>query len=445
MKRWREEQGQAMVMGVAILLLFLILMGVVDVARLYLARRRAQAAVSAAALAASQAAAQATANKQDPQSAAVQAADTVLADDGYPQGRAQVTMGRYQTEVHVLLGQQVSTLFLGLVGIRSLPVQVEETAIDQPLASSNNCAVLALGQNADYAFSDTQSGFGSLITVNGNLCAGGGTLDPIQFTGSPLTGNGQSVVVNGAVLLPGSGQNLGNLLSATLGIQLNLPILDPLTGMTPPAVPQQQGECTTSNHGNTITCTPGLYGTFNRLPSLVTSNQTLVFEPGLYYVQDTLVDISVVGDGKVQGNGVLFFLNGQGFQINGYAGDVQLSAPTQANAVYFGSPANLLIWATGSPLANISISNSGPPLVSSTMVNGTIYDPQGTVSILNEYDSATHIVNGQVIANVVQAGGVGPVTFGSNTSGQAQVTTAGSGVSSSGPYLCGRAHCGQSD
>jgi Flp pilus assembly protein TadG len=207
----------------------------------------------------------------------------------------------------------VQTTFLGVMGIKSINVNVRGTAAVTNVGGAYYC-VMALNPTAQAALQLTGN---ASITINAPKCViqvNSKDLDAVDMTGNAYIKSIENCFV-------GHLRTVGNSTITPQPDPVCKPIPDPFSAYPRPAV----GSCDYTNFkvsGNkTVTLQPGVYcGGMN-----FSGPVNITFAPGLYVIKDGVITES---GGNFTGNGVSMFLTGQGasVQLSGQA-DWHIVAP----------------------------------------------------------------------------------------------------------------------
>ena len=199
----------------------------------------------------------------------------------------------------------VSASFLKLVGFSSMALSVQSAAVAP--GSPGQFCVLALNRNAQPA-----------LTLTGNASISIRAPDCILQVNSNASGavymNGNTFINSATNCFVGTLTKVGNA-SISPAPQPNCaPVPDPFANYPRPTV----GACGYMNYSassGTITLQPGVYCGGMKF----TGQVNVTFAPGLYVIKDGTIDAQ--GGSSFAGNGVTFFLTGQGagVQLEGQA------------------------------------------------------------------------------------------------------------------------------
>ncbi len=370
---WTKESGQILPLTAALAVAFvLLLLGGVAVGEAFAAKNQAQAAANAGALAGDTVLLQ-TQDWNQAQPAAYAAAEK----NGYSASdisasEVQTRSGSNAVQVKV----QGSVSFVLTMPVSSTS---EGTGLYRQI---DPYSLLTLGRNS---CSTTSNGSGDL-TVNGGMFSDGG----INKNGpGPITAGSIGVAPNG------NGCNEDTDPEPQSGSLQSDPLSTWVVAPTQPVL----GTETTSR--STDTYYPGFY------PNGISENgsNTVVFEPGLYYVGGT--GVSFNGSLTVSGSGLMFYFpptGGGGLTVNGNV-NVSLSAPT--SPLYPGAPNGVVLWDAGSAYDTINGGND-------VQLNGTFYAPKANLVVNGT--STANMLDGQVLTNSVTFNGHNDLTIGSSTS-----------------------------
>jgi hypothetical protein len=131
-----------------------------------------------------------------------------------------------------------------------------------------------------------------------------------------------------------------------------------------------------------------------------------VFNPGLYTIGGTGLQITGTGTATVAGNsGVTFYITG-GATVNftGASGSIVLSAPTAAevagNPTFQNLPSGILFYQDSATAADVSDDGLG----GSVVLNGTLYFPNAALTIASSLNPNT---NTPVVAQSITVNGNG--------------------------------------
>lgn len=423
-----KEGGQALVLAVFMILLFLVFLGVIDIARVVLVRRKLESAASAAALAGAQAMAQHSGSETAANTAAqsvftadgVQGSVAVVSDTDSGTGSDTDSGGGSDYSIQATVYQMVSTPFLSLSGVRRINAHVSVTAEASSQPIPNPCAITILLPPAlgllyiNSGLYDSQTVFGSGISVNGNACVAG-------QMGASTTVPNPCMVVSGIFFTGSSPSCIVQAKEQTYGYTPT----DPFAAyFKPPQKPGPGGCSSPTTENPNVICNPGYYGLFpfgSCLDPTPGSGGSVTLNPGLYYIgTGCSVDLSAPGNTLIQGSGVMIYAHDpSAISLTTSLGGISLSAPP--SAPYPGGPTNTLLWVNGTSSTDISVTNSATtgPLGGGTWgvrLTGTIYNPKGGVGIFNYYDSLARMSQGEIVAQYMSIGGSGPVQLGTDVS-----------------------------
>jgi Flp pilus assembly protein TadG len=208
----------------------------------------------------------------------------------------------------------VPTLFGSVLGLSSVNVNVQGTATAKTTSGNYYC-VMALNPTAQAALQLTGN---ASITITAPKCV----LQVNSKSLSAVTMNGNTTINSVENCFVGGLQQVGNATIAPAPDASCKAIPDPFTNYQRPVV----GPCDHTNYqlsgGKTATLQPGVYcGGMN-----FSGPVNVTFAPGLYVIQDGTITET---GGTFTGNGVTFFLTGQGasLRMSGQA-NWHLVAPT---------------------------------------------------------------------------------------------------------------------
>jgi hypothetical protein len=286
--------------------------------------------------------------------------------------------------------------FMGLMGVSSINVNVSSSA-SVSASSGNYYCIMALNNNAQAALS--LNGNASII-VTAPKCVvqvNSSNPDAVDMTGNATISSTENCFVGGF-------RSVGN---ASISPQPDVSckgIPDPFASYPRPTV----GPCTYNNYslsGNkTVTLQPGVYcgGMSFSGPVNVT------FAPGLYVIQDGV--ISETG-GSFTGNGVAFFLTGQGagMQLSGQA-DWHIVAPTS------GQLAGFAIFLDPSGPTGLAADSSMLSGQSQLYFEGIVYFPQQQVTVTGTAAALSPSPYTSFIADTLRFVGNGELVINNNTS-----------------------------
>jgi Flp pilus assembly protein TadG len=270
-----------------------------------------------------------------------------------------VTVG--STTITVTASAAVPTTLLSGIGIKSVPVSATSIA---SFGAAPTACVLALQTSGDGIFVHG----GSSLKANCGLYANSASSNGIDFDGDSVTSASSICVVKNFVRDASAKVSP----APTVGCPN---FVDPLVNLAAPS--NAAAACTFNNYevSGTATLNPGVYcGGIN-----IDSSARATFNPGIYIVRDGQFNIG--SSATVTGQNVMFYLTGSNANLNqGGGGSMNLTAPTSGTyqgIVFFQSRT-----------ANTSANQFGGS--STTVVQGTVYFPNGTAEIN---------CNGTVMAN----------------------------------------------
>lgn len=253
------------------------------------------------------------------------------------------------------------TQFLRVLGVSSIDVGVQATAGVTSATGSYYC-VMALNQTAQAALQLTGN---ASIIINAPKCVvqvNSSNLDAVDMTGNASIKSVENCFVGGL-------RKVGNSTVSPSPDPTCTPIPDPFAKYPRPTV----GACDYTNFsasGNkTMTLQPGVYcGGMN-----FSGPVNITFAPGLYVIKDGSIAES---GGSFSGNGVTFFLTGQGvsLQLSGQA-NWHVIAPTG------GALPGFAIFLDPSGPTGLAASASSLSGQSELYFEGIVYLPQQQVTV----------------------------------------------------------------
>lgn len=286
----------------------------------------------------------------------------------------------------------VPTTFLGVMGIKSVPVTVHSTA---SLANSTKAqfCVLALSNNAQPGLRLTGN---ATIDIRAPQCV----LQVNSNANGAVSMNGNASISSADNCFVGSMVKVGNAAVTPAPQPSCVPVRDPFANYPRPAV----GPCNFNNYsasGNTsVTLTPGVY-----CGGMQFSGQVKVtFSPGFYVVKDGPLQAS--SGASFTGNGVSFFLTGAGAAVNlsGQA-DLKLVAASSGplpGFVFFLDPSG----PTGLAATSSQLSGS-----SELYIEGVVYLPKQLVSITGSAEVGAPSPYTSFIADAIDITGNGSLVI----------------------------------
>lgn len=383
--RFRDENGQTMIMLTVAFATMLALMGLVfDGGRIYYEKRRLQAAADAGAFAAVQEL------RRGHRAADTQVKPAARRDielNGYTSANATITIDYPSTNATfpganyavVTLERPVATTFMRIFNQTASTVRAQAVA---GLELGGDPCVVALRQgNSNDTLRVTGNGGINAqcgLYVNSN---GSGALD------APMNGGGVNATWAGVVggNEPGNYNIPGGIKSDTTGYDMPA-IPDPLAAISEPVVAglptrSRRGYCDAAGtipRGNGAgACQPAYFipGKYAQNVQL-TSSGTAYFAPGLYDFEDGL---DIQGSWNVYSTGgVTFYMNGGGSPSKGIqittSGMVQLTAPNETEAARDGSIQGILLFGARSNSWNNATNKVGRAQ-NGSYFSGAIYFP----------------------------------------------------------------------
>jgi hypothetical protein len=191
----------------------------------------------------------------------------------------------------------VAATFLSVIGVTSIPVNVETRAL-APGEPGQLC-VVSLHKNATSAVQLTGN---ASIHIKAPQCV----FHANSTSSSAVVLNGNTSITSAHNCIVGSVSKVGNSQLTPPADPLCKPVIDPFANYPRPAV----GSCDYTNYkesgSKSIMLQPGVY-----CGGMEFSGQlTVTFAPGLYIIKDGL--LKATGGSSFTGNGVTFFLTGAG-------------------------------------------------------------------------------------------------------------------------------------
>jgi Flp pilus assembly protein TadG len=278
-----------------------------------------------------------------------------------PSSPATPTVAIGSGTVTVTASAVVRTTLLSGLGIKSVTVSATSVA---SFAGSPSACVLALQTSNDGIFVHG----GSSLKATCGLYADSTSSNGIDFDGDSVTTASSICVVKGytkdssAKVSPSPATGCPNL-------------VDPLANLAAPS--KATASCTYNNFevSGTATLNPGVYcGGIN-----IDSSAKATFNPGIYVIRDGQFNIG--SSATVTGQRVMFYLTGSDANLNqGSSSSMNFTAPTSGNyqGIVFFQDRN----------ASTPANQFGGS--STTVIQGTVYFPNGTAEIN---------CNGTVMAN----------------------------------------------
>jgi hypothetical protein len=260
-----------------------------------------------------------------------------------------------------------------------------------PAQKSTNIGILLLDPCGARALDDAGNG---AVTVSGT----GGTIvvDSRSATAVVVDGNGK---VSAADLdVTGKARTSGGHAAIDAPVDSGVaPTADPLAGLAAPTAGGPTVSKAQYDKGS-VTLKPGTY--LDGLDLSGTTNVTLL--PGIYYLKG---DLSVSGQAKVTGSGVLIYCAGGSISLSGQA-VVTLTAATS------GTYQGIALWQHGQ-CSTPAFAVTGQ---ASLNITGTLYAPHSQVQVsgkglLNLQGNAANRIGAHLIAFDLQVTGNGVVTI----------------------------------
>jgi hypothetical protein len=194
-------------------------------------------------------------------------------------------------------GASVPATFLGVMGVSSIPVNVQNQALAPGVAGQ--LCVVSLHKSATSAIQLTGN---ASIHIKAPQCV----LHANSTSSGAVVLNGNTSITSGHNCIVGSVSKVGNAQITPPPDPMCKPVVDPFANYPKPAV----GSCDYTNYKESgtksVTLQPGVY-----CGGMEFSGQlTVTFAPGLYIIKDGL--LKATGGSSFTGDGVTFFLTGAG-------------------------------------------------------------------------------------------------------------------------------------
>jgi len=296
----------------------------------------------------------------------------------------------------------IPTSVLGVVGVSMIPVNASSSVMVAPTSPNEQYCMLALNLTAKPAVQVTGNGS---ITINAPNC-----VLQVNSNANPavdLTGNAS--IKSSDNCFVGGSRAVGNSTISPPPLAVCKTVPDPFVNWQKPTV----GPCQYTNYklsgAQTVTLKAGVYCggmTFSGPVNVTfvpddTGNTTFIIKDG----------VITESGGKFTGNGVTFFLTGQGAQINlsGQA-DWHLVAPTT------GPFAGFVIFLDPSGPSGPAASWSQLAGQSELYFEGVIYLPKQQVSIVGTATAFAPSPWTSFIADTIQISGNGQFVINNDTS-----------------------------
>jgi len=292
---------------------------------------------------------------------------------GYPQVSEPADTSTFVRAVEVSLAVQQSLAFssMFLSTVPTITVTARAAAID----SGNFCVVALENTNTP----------GIIIQGSANVNMGCGMISnsTSASVSVDVIGNGHNVTAE-----PVAGVGGVEDINGVTNEQSNhLAQLDPYEGKYSTAVPAGQS-CTAFNHASKTTAATG-----KKKPGCYTgwTNGSADLEPGVYYLQNTTIDMQ--GNDVLSGTGVTLVFTGTTpghIELNGNS-KLVLTAPTDATCGTFGGVNScdyknmLMIQSTAAALGNDNLINGNNGMV----MDGAVYFPRGKITFSGSSSAAT--------------------------------------------------------
>lgn len=268
------------------------------------------------------------------------------------------------------------------------------------LSSANNGIVL-LDSSGKAALSEV--GNASINVAGGAISVDSSSAGAIFLAGNPSLSAAQLNVVGSPGLAAHGHPNVNVGGAVNSGATA---VVDPLASLVAPTAPSNTFAAVDASNDDSVTLQPGLYnGGIS-----VADNATVTLMPGTYYIQG---DISVAGQGTLQGQGVTIYVvssgSGPALKVSG-RGVVDLTAPAS------GDLQGVALFLARGGSAGVQITGQGV-----VDVTGTLYAPSAKLSVsgngklLLASDSANDIAS-ELIAADLSVAGNGKVNVGATAS-----------------------------
>jgi hypothetical protein len=290
---------------------------------------------------------------------------------------------------------QVGTTFIGILGTSSISLNAHTAAVTTGSHPGQFC-ILALNGSASSALKLTGN---ATIDVNAPQCV----VQVNSNNASAVFLSGNASIESSDNCFVGSVVKSGNATLSPAPNPMCKPVPDPFATYTRPSV----GPCDYINYsasGNkSITLQPGVYCGGMQFSGQV----NVTFASGTYIIKDGVLSAS--GGSAFTGNGVSFYLTGQGagVQISGQA-DWQITATSSgpfAGFVFFLDAHS----ATGIAASSSQITGSGQ-----LYFEGVIYLPQQLLTLTGGSQAATPSPYTAFIADTFDLSGNGTVIINSD-------------------------------
>jgi len=376
MKR-RREAGQTLALVAFGMLTFLAAAGLaVDMGYLRYEKRLMQAAADSAALAAAT-----DVNLGAAAADAVIDANAVAQAYGFPNSTVTVNNPdgavNPPNAVQVVIQQTFPTFFMPAMGTNSSTIAVA------------GVATIGISQGCMYALQVGGTGLTLAnpgIVINAPNCG-------IEDNGA-LTGAG--TLTAAAIGVYGAYGGVATTQAPVM--QMAQPAANPMAYLAPPTAPTCPGDPIAMDPVAPLN--PGPYC------AITITTVAAVFNPGLYTIGGTGLQITGTGTATVAGNsGVTFYITG-GATVNftGASGSIVLSAPTAAevagNPTFQNLPSGILFYQDSATAADVSDDGLG----GSVVLNGTLYFPNAALTIASSLNPNT---NTPVVAQSITVNGNG--------------------------------------
>jgi Flp pilus assembly protein TadG len=292
----------------------------------------------------------------------------------------------------------VPTLFGSVLGLSSVNVGAQGTATARASSGSYYC-VMALNRTAQAALQLTGN---ASITITAPKCV----LQVDSNSLAAVTMNGNTTINSVDNCFVGGLQKVGNATISPLPDATCKAIPDPFSAYPRPVV----GPCDYTNYqltgGRTATLQPGVYCGGMKFSGPV----NVTFAPGLYVIKDGTITET---GGAFTGNGVTFFLTGQGasLQMSGQA-NWHLVAPTAGSN---GMPGFAIFLDPNGP-SGIPDTSSQLSGQSELYFEGVVYLPGQAVSVTGNAEQIAPSPYTSYIGDTLRFVGNGQLVINNNTS-----------------------------
>ena len=291
----------------------------------------------------------------------------------------------------------VPTTFMNVLGVSSMNINASSTAMVAPTSPSEQYCLLALNLTANPAVQVTGNGSITITAPNCVMQVNSNASYAVDLTGNASINTTDNCFVGGV-------RAVGNSSVSPPPLPVCKTVPDPFAKYPKPTV----GACNFTNYslsGNTtVTLQPGVYcGGMN-----FSGSPNVTFAPGLYIIKDGVITES---GGSFTGNGVTFFLTGNGAGID-MSGKANWHLVAASNGPFPGFV--------------IFLDPSGPtgPAATSTQLSGqselyfegVVYLPKQLVKITGTAESFAPSPWTSFITDTIQISGNGQFVIHNDTS-----------------------------